>query len=105
MGLYTSIVAVNVSTIYVSYYATTDDDLFVAKSTNGGTTWTPNGGAGDTNASQSVGLYTSIVAVNVSTIYVSYRDNSDLDLFVAESSAGGLITVTVESKDNAPMGF
>ena len=57
-----------------------------------GTDWTPtrvDGGAGDTNSSQDVGRFNSIAAVDAGTLYVSYFDDTNDDMFVAKSTDGG----------------
>jgi hypothetical protein len=57
------------NTIYVSYYCyAAADDLKFAKSTDGGSTWTPQVIDG------TIGGDTSLVAVGVNAIYIGYED-------------------------------
>jgi type II secretory pathway pseudopilin PulG len=85
VGQYTSITAPTTSTIYISYYDASNNDLKFASSTNGGSTWSYKAVA--TTSDQ--GQYTSITAPTTSTIYISYFRPTGDDLLVARSQNGG----------------
>ncbi|MEK7094201.1 MAG: hypothetical protein AAB903_02580, partial [Patescibacteria group bacterium] len=84
VGLYNSIAAPTTSTLYISYYDTVNNNLRLAKSTNGGSTW-----ATSTVAASGNGQYSGIAAPSSSVVYISYYDATNNDLMVASSSNGG----------------
>ncbi|QQG40289.1 MAG: exo-alpha-sialidase [Candidatus Aenigmatarchaeota archaeon] len=90
-----SIAAVNSTLVYVAYYAS-GNDLAIAKTANGGTSWnvTTVDSAGD------VGDNPSIDVVDANTLYVSYYDNTNDDLKFAKTTNGG-ITWSVQTLDSA----
>ncbi|MBN2533355.1 MAG: chitobiase/beta-hexosaminidase C-terminal domain-containing protein [Spirochaetales bacterium] len=77
-------VAVEGSNIYLSYRAVTDYDLKLAKSTDGGDTWSIK----TVDSTGNVGDYNSI-AVDGSNIYISYYDETNTALKFAKSADGG----------------
>ncbi|MBI4049268.1 MAG: fibronectin type III domain-containing protein [Candidatus Doudnabacteria bacterium] len=79
---YTSIVAPDANTIFISYYT---GDLKFAKSTDGGSNWTLS----TVDSAADEGLYSSIDSVGTSTIFISYHDLTNGDLKFAKSTDGG----------------
>lgn len=73
--------------VYVSYYDNSSGDLYFARSTNHGTTWsTPiavDAGSAD------VGLYSTVMTAPVQKVYVAYYDYSNGDLKLARSDNRG----------------
>src|SRR3989344_5391954 len=98
-GAYSSI-AVSGSNIYISYRIAFWNNLKFAKSTDGGATWLP-ADIKIVDAPGNIGVYTSI-AVSGSNIYISYRDNTNLNLKFAKSTDGGATwnTKTIDSLGN-----
>lgn len=89
VGQYTSIAAMNSSTILISYYDVSSGALKFARSLNGGSTWNPMGTATVVDASADVGQYTSIAAANPNAIFISYYDVTNGDLKFAKSMNNG----------------
>jgi len=94
-------VQIDANTIYVSYYDDNTQELRFASSTNGGTSWTDilvDDGGGD-----DVGLYNSMYAFDVNTIFISYTDQTNGDLKLAFSTnAGSTWTIVVADAGSDP---
>lgn len=77
LGDYNSIAAVDASNIFISAYDSTDDELALFTSTNGGSSWTES-----TPDSGNVGKYTSVAALRTSTLFtfISYYDYNSNNL-------------------------
>lgn len=86
-GEYTSLKVVD-TTVYVSYYNSSDTNLMMALSSNNGEagTWTPQ--AVD-NSSFDVGSYSSL-AVSENFVYISFVDTMNGELWLARSSDYGI---------------
>src|SRR3989344_5116507 len=99
VGQYSSIEA-DGSNVYISYRDVTNTNLKFAKSTDGGATWPP-ADIKIVDAPGNIGVYPSI-AVSGSNIYISYRDNTNLNLKFAKSTDGGATwnTKTIDSLGN-----
>ncbi len=97
VGQYNSLYAVGVNNIFVSYYKhnATFGDLKFAKSTDGGNSWSLQ----TVDAAENVGEFTSLFAVDASTIFIGYRNGTGRDLKFAKSVDGGgnWTFVTVDS--------
>lgn len=94
-GIYSSIDYLNDQRYFISYYDATNQDLMLASTSDGGTTWS-------TTTIDSVGdkgMYSSIDAYNSSIIGISYYDNTNQDLMYAGTSDGGATwsTTTIDS--------
>jgi len=85
VGQYTSLDAIATSTIYISYYDATNNDLKFATSTNGGSTWATR----TIDTPGTVGQYTSLDVIDTNTIYISYYDATNGDLKFAKSINSG----------------
>lgn len=86
VGSWNSIDVVDANAVYVSYYDSTNQDLKVAKTTNGGTSWTTQ--TVDQSATD-IGAHTSIYAIDANNVFVSYKDVTNADLKVAITADGG----------------
>jgi hypothetical protein len=87
VGAYSSITAIDANTIFISHHDATpaNQDLRFCKSTNGGSTWTCS--AVDTL--NTVGIGSSITAIDANTIFISHRDFTNGDLRFCKSTNGG----------------
>ena len=86
VGKYSSIDAIDINTIFISYHDDTPgQDLEFASSTDGGTTWTKRT---LDSSGINLGTYTSIDAIDANTIFISYADYYDGDLEFISSTDG-----------------
>ncbi|MDD5738989.1 MAG: fibronectin type III domain-containing protein [Candidatus Pacebacteria bacterium] len=90
IGAHSSISAVDVNNIFVSYYDSDNGDLLSQKTTDGGTTWTPM--AVDTTGDS--GRYSSIKAIDANTAFISYYASTTSDLNFAKTTDGGTTWAT-----------
>jgi len=87
VGSYTSIDAVDANTIFICYYeGTVGDELRLAKSTDGGDSFSYSTIDG---ASANTGSFCSIEAIDANTVFVSSYDITNADLRFAVSTNGG----------------
>ncbi|RME20737.1 MAG: exo-alpha-sialidase, partial [Candidatus Zixiibacteriota bacterium] len=84
VGGHTSLAVTGGTNLYVSYTNFTDGDLMLAKSTDGGASWSVQ--TVDTNLN--TGHYTSLAAVGDS-VYIAYTEWTNKDLFFAKSTDAG----------------
>jgi hypothetical protein len=80
-------IAISGSEVYISYYDTTNQDLKLARSSDGGVTW-PAGDIQTVDSAGDVGYDTSI-ALDGSKVYISYTDWTYGDLKLAQSTDEG----------------
>jgi|GEM_PF-3514085 len=89
--------------LFISYYDATNGDLWMAKSTNEGSTWTKT----LRDATGDVGRYTSIAAVNDTTpddghtVFISYYDAGNGDLKFVRTTDSGATTMTPVTLDSS----
>ena len=88
-GTHVSIDATDADTIYTVYYEVDQQDLLLAKSTDGGVDWTVS----TIDSTGNVGQFTSIVA-DGTTLYVSYYDVTNTALKFAKSTDSGATWTT-----------
>jgi len=81
--MFASIDAVDANTIFISYYDATNTNLKFAKSEDGGENWSPSIVA--TGGDGNVGTFSSMDAVDVNNIFISYQDYIFTNLLFAKS--------------------
>lgn len=103
VGQYTDI-AVEGTNIYISYYSSVSSNLKLAHSSNDGVDWmAPNGKLTTVDSAGEVGQYTSL-AVEGTSLYISYYDITNQDLKFAYSSNNGLLWDTYIVDDTGDTG-
>jgi hypothetical protein len=89
VGYFSSVYAVDKNSIFISYFNNTGGALRFANTSNGGTSWSLQ--TIDQGGMDTIGKYSSLVALNSSHIYVSYMNQtSGNELKFANTSNGGV---------------